>query len=269
MKSLEPQIGFTYCLKGNLKGYRVNTHPRQHSEWHYELSSRIGWIYATASSHGWMQLEKEKPFKTLYLLFSYDNFRQLLGEQLQVMPQEFIQALEESNGYYLRTVRLSSQIAALAEAIFSNPFNGKSKEFYREAKVIELLAHQVDELTKPAKDMNSTGMKLTPKEEKQLEYCYKVLLTSLENPASLIELAEETGMSSYRLKNGFRQKYGITPYRFIVDNRMIKAKELLLEGDLSVSDVAAAVGFSSIGTFSNSFYEKYGIRPSELNDKKA
>jgi AraC-like DNA-binding protein len=266
MRTLQAQIGFAYCLKGQLKGYRTNTIPKENSELYYQLTPRTGHIYATAASHGWMQLEKGKLFQILYLLFSYENFEQLVGEQLKSMPPEFIQALKDSNGYYLIELKLSSKAVALAEAIFDNPYSGKSREFYREAKVIELLAYQVDALTKSAKEMDSTGVKLTTKEEQQIEYAHQVLLSSLANPPSLIELAKELGMSDYRLKNGFRQKYGLSPYRFVVDNRMIKAKALLEKGNMSVSAVAYAVGFSSLGSFSNTFYEKYGIRPSEVNE---
>jgi AraC-like DNA-binding protein len=264
MKSLLPQIGFAYCLKGHLAGYRQNTVPNKNSELQYELSARKGMIYVTAASEGWMKFEKGKPFKAVYLLFGYEAFRQLIGEQLQAMPEEFIEAMTSENGFYVQFTKLSSQVIALGEAIFDNPYSGKSAEFYREAKVIELIAYQIDELIKPVKELHSTGVKLTAKEETLMEYCYQMLLSSLENPPSLIELAREINMSDYRLKNGFRQKYGLSPYRFVVEHRMLKAKELLIREDMTVSEVAMAVGFTSLGSFSNSFYEKFGIRPSEL-----
>lgn len=264
MKSFLPQIGFWYCLKGHIKGFRQNMIPRKSSAMHYELSPRKGMIYATAASNGWIQLEKDKLYKALYLIFTYQTFRQLIGEHLQTMPEEFIRTLEDENGYFSRLIQLSSQATALCEAIFDNPYSGKSRQFYREAKVIELIAYQIDELTKPVQELHSTGIKLTGKEEKQIEYCRQALLSSLQDPPSLIELAKQIGISDYRLKNGFRQMYGVTPYRFIVDIRMTKAKELLQKKEMTVSEVAAAVGFTSLGSFSNSFYEKFGIRPSEL-----
>jgi AraC-like DNA-binding protein len=264
MKSSLPQIGFVYCLKGKLQGYRQNIVFKEGSELSYEVSARQGMIYATAASQGWMQFDKVRPYKAVYLLFSYEAFGQLIGDQWQALPEEFKEALLSENGYYTKFVKLSSQAIALGEAIFDNPYNGKSKQFYREAKVIELLAYQIDELTKTDQDPDSTGVKLTAREETLIEYCHQLLLSSLENPPSLIELAREIGMSDYRLKSGFRQRYGTTPNRFVVEHRMTKAKELIKRGDMTVSEVASAVGFSSLGSFSNSFYEKFGVRPSEL-----
>jgi AraC-like DNA-binding protein len=261
MKSFLPQIGFVYCLTGKLIGYRQNTIPDQNSELSYQLSSGKGMIYATAASHGWMQLEKAKPYQAVYLLFSYEAFQQLIGDQIKTMPPKFRDAINSENGYFTKFLDLSSPVVALCKAIFKNPYTGKSQQFYREAKVIELIAYQIDELTKLAQ---AGDLKLTAEEEILMEYCHQVLLSSLENPPSLIELAEQVGMSDYRLKTGFKQMYGLTPFRFVVDQRMLRAKELLQTREMTVGEVALTVGFTSVGSFSNSFYEKFGIRPSEL-----
>lgn len=155
-------------------------------------------------------------------------------------------------------------MVALCESLFDNPYEGKSRQFYREAKVIELLAYQIDQLSKPAGEQGSTGLKLTPEEEVRLQDAHDVLLSSLANPPSLLELASQIKMSDYRFKNGFRQLYGITPYRFVADQRLFKARELIQTNQMNVTQAAAAVGYTSLGSFSNSFYEKFGIRPSDL-----
>ncbi|MBD0260418.1 MAG: helix-turn-helix transcriptional regulator, partial [Cytophagales bacterium] len=255
---------FWHCLKGQVTLYRQNTVPRQDSQLHFQIMSREGFFYVTATSRGWMRFEQGQPVKILILLFSYPAFKQLVGEQLAALSPGVVNALEEENGYYMKPMKLSSQAMALCEAVFDNPYEGKSRQFYREAKVIELLAYQIDQISKSVQGQGSTGLKLTAEEETRIEYCREVLLASLANPPSLIALAKQIGMSDYRLKNGFRQKYGETPYRFIADQRMFKARQLLLGRVLSVSEVAAAVGYTSLGTFSNSFYEKFGIRPSEV-----
>jgi AraC-like DNA-binding protein len=264
MQSTLPQVGFWHCLKGQVTIHRQNTVPRQDSQLHFQVMSREAYFYVTAASRGWMQFEQCQPVKALFLLFSYPAFKQLVGEQLAALSPGVINALKEENGYYLKTMKLSSQAMALCEAVFDNPYEGRSRQFYREAKVIELLAYQIDQLSKSVQGQGSSGLKLTAEEETRIEYCREVLLASLTNPPSLIALAKRIGMSDYRLKNGFRQKYGETPYRFIADQRMFKARQLLLKRVMSVSEVAAAVGYTSLGTFSNSFYDKFGIRPSEL-----
>jgi AraC-like DNA-binding protein len=230
----------------------------------FVLTSRTGYIYVAASSEGLQQFEANEPFEAIYIHFSYAAFKQLLGDQLNEMPADFNLAMENNDRFFFRRIKLAAPVMALCESLFNNPFTGKSREFYREAKVIELIAYEIDELLKSPEEPDSTGPLLTPKEEKLIERSYHLLLENLANPPSLLELARQIGMSDYRLKNAFRQKYGQTPYRFVAEKRMVTAKALLAKKQMNVSEVAAAVGFNSLGSFSNSFYEKFGIRPSEV-----
>jgi AraC-like DNA-binding protein len=85
---------------------------------------------------------------------------------------------------------------------------------------------------------------------------------NLSNPPSLIKLAKESGLSVYRLKNGLRIRYGNTPFKLLTEMRMLKAKELLLRGEANIGEVAQEVGYSSVGSFSNTFFERFGVRPS-------
>lgn len=264
IKSLQPQIGFAYCLTGRVNALRKNTGYQPSGDTHIDLAPNTGYIYVASTSQGWQQFEANMPFEAFYIHFSYHAFSQLLGDQLSEMPADFTQAMENNNRYFFKHTKLAPPVVTLCEALFNNPFSGKSREFYREAKVIELIAHQIDELIKSPEEIAATGYTLTKKEEILLERSHHLLLQNLVNPPSLIELAREIGMSDYKLKNAFRQKYGQTPYRFVAEKRMIVAKELLAKGQMNVSEVAAAVGFNSLGSFSNSFYERYGVRPSEL-----
>ncbi|MFY1636740.1 helix-turn-helix transcriptional regulator [Solwaraspora sp. WMMB335] len=59
----------------------------------------------------------------------------------------------------------------------------------------------------------------------------------------------------------FRSKTGTSPGRFLTAIRLYKAKHLLLETDMSVTDIAYAVGYNSLGTFISRFTRSVGISP--------
>ncbi len=258
LESHHPQVGLSFCLKGKSEFLGVEK-PRQL----FPFGVRDGFLYATAQSEGYQIYKRGVPYQAIYLHFSYPSFGQLLGEQAGQLPRELRQVLLGKRNYFLERFKLSSSLVALGESLFSNPFSGKSAQFYTEAKVIELLAHQIDRLAAPHQKVTS-GLVLTPKEEQRLEECHYLLLAQLQAPPSLIELAQQIGLSSYRLKQGFRQKYGLSPFQLVAEQRLIKARALLVAGGMNVSEVAFSVGYSSIGSFSNSFFEKFGIRPSQL-----
>ena len=55
--------------------------------------------------------------------------------------------------------------------------------------------------------------------------------------------------------------YGTTPIKYINNLRMKKAKELLANSDMSISEISELVGFQSIHYFSRNFKEREGCAP--------
>ena len=81
-------------------------------------------------------------------------------------------------------------------------------------------------------------------------------------PLDVAALARGANMSSGHLSRQFRAAYGESPYSYLMTRRIERAMALLRLGELSVTDVCFAVGFSSLGTFSTRFSELVGIPPS-------
>lgn len=75
-------------------------------------------------------------------------------------------------------------------------------------------------------------------------------------------LARRFGMNTTTLKTVFKDVYGTSLAAHIKEHRMKKAAELLSRTDLSISEVAAQVGYESQGKFSATFKEFYGTIPS-------
>ena len=75
-------------------------------------------------------------------------------------------------------------------------------------------------------------------------------------------MARAALMSPAHFSRKFRAAYGETPYSYLMTRRIERAMTLLRRGDLSVTDVCFAVGFSSLGTFSTRFTELVGVAPS-------
>lgn len=81
-------------------------------------------------------------------------------------------------------------------------------------------------------------------------------------PLDVEALARGAHMSPGHLSREFRLAYGESPYGYLMTRRIERAMALLRRGDLSVTDVCFAVGYSSLGTFSSRFTELVGMPPS-------
>lgn len=79
------------------------------------------------------------------------------------------------------------------------------------------------------------------------------------------DVAHAAGVSERECLRCFRKAFEITPVRYILYARLEKALNLLVvRRDMSVADIARAVGFSSPGYFSQVFREEYGCTPREF-----
>jgi AraC-like DNA-binding protein len=80
-------------------------------------------------------------------------------------------------------------------------------------------------------------------------------------PLDVATIACEVGMSAGHFSRRFRDAYGEPPYSYLMTRRIERAMSLLRRGELSVTEVCFAVGFSSLGTFSTRFTEVVGVPP--------
>ena len=80
---------------------------------------------------------------------------------------------------------------------------------------------------------------------------------------TLEQLAEEGHMNKFYLSHTFKREYGISPINYMISRRIDESKYLLAETDLSMSQIAQLLGFSSPSYFSQIFHRTQGISPKE------
>ena len=85
-----------------------------------------------------------------------------------------------------------------------------------------------------------------------------------EEDFNVTTLSLELGMSRTSLFSKTKVLLGQSPQSYLLNCRLKKAKELLKEGELNISEVAYRVGFATLTGFSRSFKNKFGIPPSEI-----
>jgi AraC-like DNA-binding protein len=75
-------------------------------------------------------------------------------------------------------------------------------------------------------------------------------------------LARSASVSPSYFSRSFKAAFGETPHQYVMSRRMERAKALLRAGELSVTEVCLAVGFTSLGSFSAQFRRAVGESPS-------
>lgn len=84
---------------------------------------------------------------------------------------------------------------------------------------------------------------------------------AIEDPISPADLAEDVGMSTRQLERLFRRYLNRSPKRYYMELRLQKARNLLMQTDMSVINVALACGFASPSHFSKCYRSHYNTTP--------
>ncbi|MFS4467565.1 helix-turn-helix transcriptional regulator [Maribacter sp. 2210JD10-5] len=108
--------------------------------------------------------------------------------------------------------------------------------------------------------------KLSTKEEtlKRLLVAYEYIHDNLGEAISIDELSKTSSLSKFHLFDSFKKAFGRTPHQYMNRIKVAKAKELVQNGNLSVSEVSDSLGFSDLSVFSKVFKKAYGRPPSHF-----
>ena len=106
-------------------------------------------------------------------------------------------------------------------------------------------------------------------EEKVLLKAKKILLTHMQNPPSIKELAHLCGTNDFWLKKNFKLFFKDTIYQLLAKERLKLAFALLKQNDISIKEAASIVGYTNAAHFAKIFKGAFGFLPSELIRQKS
>jgi len=86
---------------------------------------------------------------------------------------------------------------------------------------------------------------------------------NLARPLSLQDMANAAGMSVFHFARGFKHAAGVPPHRYLTEQRLAEARTLLHNPDLSIGEVARAVGFTH-SHFTALFARRMGMTPTRF-----
>ncbi|HET8728857.1 MAG TPA: GlxA family transcriptional regulator [Alphaproteobacteria bacterium] len=84
---------------------------------------------------------------------------------------------------------------------------------------------------------------------------------AIEEPLSAAALADAAGTTERQLERLFRRHLDTTPKRFYLNLRLERARQLLVDTDMRVVEVAVACGFGSAAHFARAYKARYGKPP--------
>lgn len=152
-----------------------------------------------------------------------------------------------------------------ADSYMSKPFNINTLLARMEA-LLEQQKRTLNRIEKQKKP--ATVSKVTTKDDAFLQKARQVIENNLANPDFSVKLlAREVSMSNSMLYRKISDLLNINPNTFIRKTRMLKAAEMIEEGDLTISDVAFKCGFKDVSYFGVTFKKEFGVTPTQYQKK--
>ncbi|HYG18019.1 MAG TPA: AraC family transcriptional regulator, partial [Ohtaekwangia sp.] len=143
--------------------------------------------------------------------------------------------------------------------IFNNPMSGKLRSLLIEAKVLELVVLQLDQLS-----THRTPLAIRRGDADVFYEVRQFLEQHYREQLSLRGISKTFGINEFKLKKGFKELFKTTIFEYVHDLKMGHARELLLDGKMYVNEVSHHIGYKNANHFSTAFKRKFGMSPSGL-----
>ncbi len=141
--------------------------------------------------------------------------------------------------------------------------NSSIDRLYTESLTDTLLVHLLRHCSSQPSARSSSAQGLSnPQLQEILDYIHE----HLTNDLSLAELATIVGTGSHHFGNLFKRSTGLSPYQYIIQQRLDKAKELLKDWDLSIVDIAIQSGFANQSHLTTAFRKYLAITPKKYRE---
>lgn len=165
---------------------------------------------------------------------------------------------------FTKTFPLCHRKRIVLDSLLNHSYSGSLENIFINAKIHELLLYSLECLTDEKEEGFSCKFLANDLDREKILKAREVLLQHIGDPITIKELSRKVAINECYLKKGFKEIFGTTIFDFYQQQRMEHAKYLLYEKGLSVTDVSAILGYSSISHFSTAFKKHTGLKPCEL-----
>ena len=206
----------------------------------------------------------EATFDVFHFRFSPAYLKQFVNSKSIATKSDEMLAFKQKESFSI-AVNLCSRTRGTLENLLHNNYNNSLENIYINSQLQTLLLYGLECLVdEKAEESFACKFLSNETDREKITLAREILLQQIGDPITIKELSRKVGTNECYLKKGFKELFGSTIFDFYQTQRMEHGKYLLYEKGLSVTDVSALLGYSSISHFSTAFKKHTGIKPCEL-----
>ena len=205
--------------------------------------------------------------KSLEIVISEQYIRNVFKSGFDQISGCFGNALAKHKPYKLfeHSANIPSNLLIIINEIVNCTFQQEIKTIYLESKVKEVFSYLFTIIN--ADLVKKRTVLMSSEECKQVLQIERFLEAKMDESYTIKRLSLLFGINETKLKRNFKQMTGKPIFSYLTDLRMEKAKSLLINGQLNVSEVAYVVGYKNPQHFTSAFKRKFNCVPSDLKKR--
>lgn len=251
----EPIIGVAFYGSGNVNlcvKYGENQKEFDHTKGltlSFYADEMVEFIHTVSPS---------RPLECIVIATAARNLKKLPNQEGELFS-ELLHQLVHPKDHYVEgpSLFMTHEMQAIVDQVFRIKYEGKAKMMFFRSQMTSLLAHFFGQLS-------MTEETIPQVEREKLLKAKEILRENLESPPSLSDLSRQIGLNTFKLKKNFKELFGVPVFKYLQNERLNKAHDLLRNQHVSIQEAAWHVGYDSLSSFSNAFSKKFGFRPSEI-----
>ena len=235
----------------------------------YEEGQKDVWGFKSGHSYmsylpewkGLTEYPVRTPLRTVSICIDpllLNTFMEGQHDQIPTGMRDIVNGANEKHYYHAATTTPPANMAI--HQMLNCPYRGSLKRLYLESKALELISHNLAQFVSPESILKNPSV-LRPSDIERIHHAKKIISRDLENPPTLFKLARLVGLTHTKLNRGFREIYGTTVFSYLRKIRLERARLLLEEQRMNVTEVAFTVGYNSLPSFSTAFSKHFGVKP--------
>ena len=207
------------------------------------------------------KVSDDKPLECIVIVTTIKSLDQLPNQEGELFGEMLNQLVNPADHYVEGpSFYMTPVIQAIVDQVFETQYEGKTKMMFFRSQMTSLLAHFFGYLSQ------ESSQKIPDEERDRLNMARDILSKDLNNPPSLSELSRQIGLNTFKLKKNFKELFGVPVFKYLQNERLNTAHDLLRQQKMTIQEAAWHVGYDSLSSFSNAFSKKFGFRPSQIRE---
>jgi AraC-like DNA-binding protein len=198
-------------------------------------------------------------FHALTITYEMDFLQQLFQNDDNGVLGQLANSVQAST----KTLHCGGRIAEAIANIRQCPFTGVARYLFLESKMMELFVLQMQQAQSTMDCRDNDCWSAADKDK--LHAVKNYIENAYLDEFSLKDMTYKFALNEFKLKKGYKQFFQTTVFGHVHQLRLQKAKTLLEEKAMNVSEAAFFIGYNNVSSFCTEFKKRFGYSPGKTS----